>query len=126
MAGAKPDTWMPGKWVEFDPTCFPAFPVSDVPNLPAVYVIMLDSVAVYVGQSHYLRERINRHGIRRGYAKNYHTPWASFPDTCKLTAKAKLSVRYGDWAMWELRLIRRLKPRFNGTFVSKRSAKVAA
>ena len=123
MTEKRPGTWMPGRWVEFDPLSFPAFPISELPNLPAVYVIMVDGITVYVGQSHYLRERINRHGIRLGYANNYHTPWGAFPDTCRITAKAKLSCRYGDWAMWELRLIRRLKPQFNSTFVSKRSAR---
>lgn len=97
-----------GRWFAFDPVHLPQFPACG-----AVYVVFFDGLPVYVGQSSNLRRRFFRHQIRYGYGKFTMTPWGHIPDTVKITAKAKFSVRYGDWAMWELRLIKRLRPRFN-------------
>lgn len=63
-----------------------------------------------------LRERIYAHKFRYSYAKEYILPWTDqIPTTKKLTLKCKESKKMGDWAMWEIRLIHRLKPRFNKT-----------
>jgi hypothetical protein len=36
-----------------------------------------------------------------------------FPDTENITVKVRLSRKYGEWLMAELRLIKRLHPEFN-------------
>lgn len=106
-----------GRWIEFDPAAN-----SILPRSPGVYVIMFDGVAVYVGQSIDLRDRLKQHAIRYGYGTQYFTPWGRVPYAVKITGKYKLSVRYGDWAMWEIRLINRLSPKFNKALVRRRSA----
>jgi hypothetical protein len=110
--------WRPGVWRSFSP-----FDADGLPQLPAVYAIYFDGELVYIGQTSNLRGRFKSHNVRHGYARNFHTPWGSLPGTAAITAKAKPSRRYGDWAMIELRLIRRLRPRLNGTFVNVRNAK---
>lgn len=93
-----------------------ACPYSHVfPDEPGVYAIYFGREVVYVGQSNNLRVRIARHHLRPGYAKNYHTPWGDIPHQ-DVTCKYRVSRRLGDWAMWEIRLIDRLQPRFNKTF----------
>ena len=110
MSGARPDTWMP-RWVTASMPYDAALPAA-----PGVYVVFYDSEPVYVGQSNNLRVRVARHNIRFGYARNIITPWGDFPDTTKVTLRFRVSRRLGDWAMWEIRLISRLHPRFNSTF----------
>ena len=92
-----------------------------IPAAPGVYVVYLSNNVVYVGQSNNLRVRFARHNIRFGYASNLITPWGEFPATKKLEIKAKLSRRVGDWAMLEIRLIHRLRPRFNFIHASRRA-----
>jgi excinuclease UvrABC nuclease subunit len=87
----------------------------DTPAVPGCYVIYFDGVPVYVGQSNNLRSRLSRHNFRHSYACSVHTPWGELPNKVVITAKYKASRRRGDWAMWELRLIHRLKPDFNQT-----------
>lgn len=107
--------WKPGRWVSFDPV----YPRS-LPRAPGVYVILLDGVAVYVGQSADVRGRLNAHNIRPGYGGELITPWKIVtPAPALIEGRAKLSRRFGDWAMWELRLIRSLRPRFNVSFASR-------
>lgn len=119
---ARVDTWMPGRWREFDPLAHVDLPL----NMPAVYAIYIDGELVYIGQTANLRGRFQTHHLRPGYARNIITPWGDLPGSAKITAKAKPSRRYGDWAMIELRLIRRLRPRLNCTFVNSRHAKRVA
>ena len=109
------EKWMPGRWTTFDPTMW-----LSLPTQPGVYVIYIGGEVVYVGQSANLRNRIQGHKIRNGYARNIRTPWGEFPDDVQVTGKAKVSRRFGDWAMWELRLIERIRPIFNKTFVNER------
>lgn len=88
---------------------------------PACYVIFYEGVAVYVGQSIDVQQRI------RGYSfENYPSrgddpadgfctsPWGglSWRDGT-ITAKVKYARRFGEQLMVEARLIRRIKPRFN-------------
>lgn len=87
------------------------------PAEPACYAVIVPtgsgSRVVYVGQTNNLRLRICQHGIKvRGYSdvSPVSTPWGSWRG---VTVKAHFGVRYGDWAMRELRLIRRLNPWFN-------------
>lgn len=106
--------WTPGRWTRFDPMQW-----LSVPALPGVYAIYLGGEVVYIGQSANLRNRLQGHCIRAGYAKNIRTPWGDFPATVSVLGKAKITKRFGDWAMWELRLIERLRPTFNKTFVNQ-------
>lgn len=106
--------WTPGRWTAFDPRQW-----LFVPARPGVYAIYLGGEVVYIGQSANLRNRLQGHYIRPGYAKNIRTPWGDFPSDVPLLGKAKITKRFGDWAMWELRLIERLRPVFNKTFVNK-------
>ena len=108
--------WQPGKWTPFDPCS-----ARMLPKVPAVYAIYVGAELVYVGQTQNLQGRFHGHNIRPGYGNNTHTPWGSFArELMPVTAKAKVSRRFGDWAMIELRLIKRLRPIFNGTFVGKK------
>ena len=66
------------------------------------------------------RVRMSRHAFRLGYAKNLRTPWGDYSENTQVVIKANFGTRYGDWAMRELRLIRRLSPEFNQTY--KRAA----
>ena len=111
------DEWMPGKWITLN-----GVDGSFAPALPGVYVILFNREAVYIGQTNNLRLRLMRHNIRYGYARNVHTPWGSFPDDVGIKCKIKLSRKLGDWAMWEIRLLHKLKPRFNSVMIGKRVA----
>ncbi len=93
-----------------------------LPRCPGVYVICFNGKPVYVGQSIDLAGRLSSYKFRYGYAKNIHTPWGSIPDDIRVTAKAKQSRRLGDWAMWEIRLIKRLSPEYNSHRVTRRRA----
>jgi excinuclease UvrABC nuclease subunit len=104
------------KWKEFR-----LFPIKDqFPNKPCVYTVFFDGKLVYVGQSNSLSNRFSGHAFRFGYGKNILTPWQDLPNTTKIRIKAKFSERLGDWAMWEIRLIRRLKPIYNTHHLNKR------
>lgn len=85
-----------------------------LPTLPGVYVLYVDHEPVYVGSAVDVQRRLHEHGVRYGYAKgSIHTrTWGAISGSA-YHWKVKLSVRYGDWAMQELRLIRRLRPRLN-------------
>ena len=97
------------------------FPIKEeLPNKPCVYAIFFDGNLVYVGQSNSLTNRFAGHAFRFGYGKNIQTPWDSIPDDVKIEIKAKFSEKLGDWAMWEIRLIRRLKPIYNVHHLNKR------
>lgn len=88
------------RWSTYD--CIPV-----LPRAPGVYAIYLDGRLAYIGQTVDLRNRLAEHRLRDGYAKNVHTEWGTFKT---LVLKISLSRGYGDWAMRELRLIRRLRP----------------
>jgi len=104
------------KWKEYK-----LFPDKDkLPNKPCVYAVYFDGELVYVGQSSSLSNRFAGHAFRYGYAKNIHTPWVDISSKVKIEIKAKFSERLGDWAMWEIRLIRRLKPIYNTHHLNKR------
>jgi excinuclease UvrABC nuclease subunit len=109
------------KWFKFG-----LFPNKCVlPNKPCVYAVYFDGDLVYVGQSSSLSNRFSGHAFRYGYAKNIVTPWQTIDDKVKIDIKAKFSERLGDWAMWEIRLIRRLKPIFNRHHINKRKEQMA-
>lgn len=83
----------------------------EVPEGPGVYAIYFSNEVVYVGSSRDVRHRLYNHGINWcRYSSWIMTPWGH---QRSLRIKVRKSDVYGDWAMHELRLIRRLKPRFN-------------
>lgn len=83
-----------------------------------VYVVYADGVLIYIGQSANVRARIGRHKIRLTLHNQYHTPWGHFN---RLLVKVSYCRRFGEWAMREMRLIRRLRPRENSLGNSRRS-----
>lgn len=62
---------------------------------------------MYIGSGRDLAARLSRHGL-----------------TDQQRVKVKLSRRFGDWLMWEARLIRRLKPIRNTNFTGRRQQRV--
>lgn len=90
------------------------FPVlSRIDHAPGLYAVYIDGELVYVGQSVNLHLRFRRWGFcRRNHNGEHCTPWGLFA-AGRLKIKVAYSRKYGDWAMRELRLVRRLKPRFN-------------
>lgn len=74
------------------------------PTSPACYVIYVNSRLVYVGQSMNIRKRMVGHYCR---------PTCVWMKEKQIVMKYRLSRKYGDWAMVELRLIRRLQPNLN-------------
>lgn len=101
---------MASKWitVELFPTegDMPDMPYQ-FPSIPACYVIYLDGVVTYIGQTIHLAKRMYAYEFRYAYSNNVITPWGF---THRLIVKYRPSIRYGDWAMIELRLIKRLQP----------------
>lgn len=84
-----------------------------LPKVSCAYVIYFNDKLVYIGSTRDLRTRYSGKELRRGYAKNIHTRWGSFPDDTKITLKYKPVERYGFWLALEARLIRKLQPIFN-------------
>lgn len=89
-----------------------------LPRSPGVYAIYLDGRLAYIGQSVDLRNRLSEHRIRQGYDHNVHTDWGTFKT---MQIKISFSRRYGDWAMRELRLIRRLRPWANRRGIGRKA-----
>lgn len=81
-----------------------------IPARGGVYVIYINDRIAYIGQTGNLRARIRSHQFRPTYGNSMHTPWGYFD---VVYGKIKISKRFGDWAMDELRLIRRLQPPIN-------------
>lgn len=99
------------KWIEYGliPKGFTGY----LPSKPCVYAVYFDGRLVYIGQTNNLMNRFSSGRFRHGYENEIITPWGEIPGGTVVTIKAKYSERYGDWAMWEIRLIHRLQPEFN-------------
>jgi hypothetical protein len=109
-------THQPGRWEAY------GLPSRSLPRFAGVYVVQIDGLSVYVGSSVDIANRFCEHAFRPGYRKNVITPWGDFPDSTPLTLKVRRSRRVGDWAMWEIRLIKRLRPEFNRQHRGRRAA----
>ena len=97
---------MSSRWVSIDPDLLAVAPAA-----PACYVVYIDGRLGYIGQTNNLRRRMAGHGIDISrYSDSYRTPWGT---ARQIHIKANFGVRFGDWAMRELRLIRRLRPHLN-------------
>lgn len=107
--------WTGSRWLSFDGG-WPMF----APDSPACYAIYLDGVLSYIGQTASLRKRLAGHKIDLcRYSEHINSTWGQFD---KITIKAHFGVKFGDWAMRELRLIRRLQPPLNCVGSIKRRA----
>ena len=104
-----PGDWKGSRWIQFQ-----GLDPMGLPQLPAVYAIYLDKELVYIGQTTNLRKRFRNYRLRWGYGNGLLTPWYKMTVRCDdVSVKARFATRYGDWAMREQRLIRRLQPKFN-------------
>jgi excinuclease UvrABC nuclease subunit len=80
------------------------------PQRPGCYAIYCDGILSYIGQTTNLYKRIYSYNFRVGFSPMIITPWGSFNH---VLVKFRVPRVYGEWAMTELRLIRRLQPKFN-------------
>jgi excinuclease UvrABC nuclease subunit len=90
---------------------------SELPTCGGTYVVIVDGVVGYVGCATNLRARLRTHNIRPSYSRSTITPWGFFSEC---TVKYRPTVKYGDWAMVELRLLRRLQPKFNIMHINRK------
>jgi excinuclease UvrABC nuclease subunit len=74
------------------------------------YAFFMNDRLVYVGSSQNLQRRLMDYLIAPSYSSGISTPWG-FCD--RVEVRWKESRRYGDWLMWEARLIKRLRPPMN-------------
>jgi len=109
---------LPKRWKEY-----PLFAGrGSLPRMAGVYAILFDGQLVYIGSSTDIANRFSEHKIRYGYGKNIITPWGDVSADTQITIRIKRSALRGDWAMWEIRLIHRLKPQFNRQHRGRKAA----
>jgi excinuclease UvrABC nuclease subunit len=85
--------------------------IDEIPKGPGCYAVYADSRMIYVGQSSDVRKRFSNHKIDLcRYSEFVQTPWGIFRE---ITVKIRISKKFGDWAMIESRLIKRLTPSMN-------------
>lgn len=108
----------PGRWAQYQ--MFGAR--GSLPRIAGVYAVYFDSALVYIGSSVDIANRFSEHKIRHGYGRNIITPWGDVPAETAITLKVKRSRVRGDWAMWEIRLIHRLRPVHNRQHRGRRAA----
>ena len=104
-----------GNWISINPVG--VNPYVEVPRVPACYVVYLEGVLTYVGQTVNLNHRLQEHIECARYSQMLLTPWG---DCINVLVKYRPSRRFGDWAMHELRLIKRLQPIGNIRGIRKR------
>lgn len=92
------------RWHTFD---FHTFDFRHIEPRGGVYVVYCGGKLLYIGQSANVNKRILSYRFRAPWSENIFTPWGQFKS---VVIKVSYGKRYGDWAMRELRLIRRLKP----------------
>lgn len=93
-----------------------------LPRGPGCYAIFENGKVVYVGSSTAIENRCRVYRTmperRKPYGEpcitdgKWQTPWG-LKTMCRFQVKVKMSRRQGDWLMWEYRLIRRLRPKYN-------------
>lgn len=86
-------------------------PTMPFPSIPACYVVFLNGQVGYIGQTVNLSSRMRNYQFRSGYGDNETISTFGFHSNCYV--KYRITRRFGDWAMVELRLIRRLHPELN-------------
>ena len=110
-----PGDWKGSKWITFEPDDWHIAPI------PGCYVIYGDDEILYIGQAMDVKKRIKSHGIYSRYTESFFTPWGQYG---RVKIKIHYGVKYGDWAMRELRLIRRLQPKCNCVYSIKKRKNV--
>jgi hypothetical protein len=94
------------------------------PTCSACYAVYVDSEVAYVGSTECLATRLHKHGIGiAGYSSSIKTPWGWFGN---VVIKYRPSRKHGDWAMVELRLIKRIQPKFNRRHIRARRGTAGA
>ncbi len=89
-----------------------SFKPESIPEIPACYVLLSGKRVLYVGSAVKLFTRlVHGHKLQDG-SIGYRN---GICDPQSLTVAYRPSVKFGDWAMVEIRLIRRLRPLINGT-----------
>jgi hypothetical protein len=97
------------RWISYDAGC----PI-DIPDVPCCYVVIVRGEAIYVGQTKHPFNRLVSHGVTCGWGSSTYVPWLDEHVPAKeVVLKCKFQHRLGDYAMLEIRMIDRLKPRFN-------------
>jgi excinuclease UvrABC nuclease subunit len=83
-----------------------------IPHKPGVYVIYGDGQILYIGQALDVCKRISSYQINFSHYSNngINTPWGR---SQSVKIKISFSKKFGDWAMRELRLIKKLQPKEN-------------
>lgn len=101
-----PGDWRKSKWVtyEFSTNIWKVKPI------PGCYVVYADNELIYVGQSFNVSKRLLSYKFRYGYGGQIFSVFGIFN---LIAVKVRYSTKFGDWAMREVRLIHKLKPRFN-------------
>ena len=80
-----------------------------VRNKPGVYAIYVDSILVYIGQSIGVRQRLRYHVAFDFSTGTPYTRWGRGD----ISVKYRFSEKFGDWLMWEARLLKKLHPKGN-------------
>lgn len=81
-----------------------AFDLDTVPEWPGCYAVYIDGILTYIGQTENAKFRFQSHRAK-GCVKKI--------EYGRVVVKLKLPRRYGEWAMTEIRLIKRLQPVLN-------------
>lgn len=86
-----------------------------IPDAPGCYAVYRDDQLVYIGSACNLRARFKTYRMVpvRPHRRESRCLWehnTPFGPLESLTIKLRLSTRFGDWLMRELRLISRLNP----------------
>lgn len=108
----------PGRWAAY--SMFPA--LDKLPRFAGVYAVYINDALVYIGSSVDIANRFSEHKLRYGYGDSLITPWGDYPGDARVVLKVRRSLVYGDWAMWELRLIQRLRPVHNRRGLGRKAA----
>jgi excinuclease UvrABC nuclease subunit len=80
----------------------------NLPARPGVYAIYLSGELVYIGSSGNMRKRFAVHAHNKNEVGRLLRE-----EIERVVIKFRATRKYGDWAMVELRLLRRLRPPLN-------------
>jgi len=99
-----------GKWITWTSGWDSHHAWDDLPKLPGVYVFMDGSTPLYIGSTCNLRTRLKQHVSNGWHASLYSSGWFDHKQTYlhDFRLKVKISRRWGDWLMWEARLLKKV------------------
>ena len=103
------------RWIKCD-----AIDKENIPKNPGVYCIYFQNIQmlksgkkhkiIYIGSSSKIRYRLEFYGFQLMYSNwSYKSKFG----IGNFFIKYKISKKYGDWLMDEVRLIRKIQPKFN-------------